>query len=118
MAADLGHGDALQRVDLVRVRARSRARVRVPRVDHVIELTSHAILPTSYARLTTSMREVVTYLARPTSYVLSTAHHEHARDELLDVVGHVARQGEDAALDLLEEVGDVLVVEGERAAPG
>mmetsp|Transcript_3398 Transcript_3398/g.7606 ORF Transcript_3398/g.7606 Transcript_3398/m.7606 type:complete len:221 (+) Transcript_3398:187-849(+) len=41
---------------------------------------------------------------------------EHARDELLDVVGHVAGQCEDAALDLLEEVGNVLVVKGERAA--
>mmetsp|Transcript_38973 Transcript_38973/g.85673 ORF Transcript_38973/g.85673 Transcript_38973/m.85673 type:complete len:289 (+) Transcript_38973:294-1160(+) len=41
---------------------------------------------------------------------------EHARDEVFDVVGHVAGQREDAALDLLEEVGDVLVVKGERAA--
>ena len=40
---------------------------------------------------------------------------EHPRDQVLDVVGHVAGEREDAALDLLEEVGDILVVEGERA---
>mmetsp|Transcript_8808 Transcript_8808/g.28374 ORF Transcript_8808/g.28374 Transcript_8808/m.28374 type:complete len:234 (-) Transcript_8808:396-1097(-) len=47
---------------------------------------------------------------------LQRVHNEHSRDEILNVVRHVAGQSEDATLDLLEQVGDVLVVKGERAA--
>mmetsp|Transcript_19642 Transcript_19642/g.63034 ORF Transcript_19642/g.63034 Transcript_19642/m.63034 type:complete len:223 (+) Transcript_19642:995-1663(+) len=41
---------------------------------------------------------------------------KHPGDEVLDLVGHVSGESEDAALDLLEEVWDVLVVEGQGAA--